>query len=188
MSTQTTYRLRWPSRGDEVACANALAPCATLPLYDARPFDDPMFEVGNVAPGITVRHLVPDGHPGGETFWSWDDGVFTFAADLLNPSRAGHASSPAESEEASRETVLLDALGRTCAAPAGSIVGAFFSEGLGEWFPMVWVDGRLLRGYVNSWSPERLGATFREHNGLLSVDLLEIDLDDGSLTIPFETF
>ncbi len=53
---------------------------------------------------------------------------------------------------------------------------------------MVWLGGRLLRGFVNGWSPERIGEDFREHDGALKVDLLEIDQPNRAVTIPFDAF
>ncbi len=123
MSSHTTYRLRWPVRLDAAACASILEPCSRLPLSEAGDFDEPMFEVGNIAPDITIRGLVPEGQPIDHP-WEIQDGTLVFAADLLNRSFRHDDDAEAVIAEPSRETVLLDALARTCDAPDGHIVGA----------------------------------------------------------------
>lgn len=186
MSSGTTYRLRWSTRMPADQCLATLEPCRMLPLSSPSDFDDGMFDAGNVAPGVSIRALVPvDGLPEDE-FWSIENGTLVFEGSLLN--RFFRVDDQDTAGEPSRETVLLDALGRTCAAPDGHIVGAWNHEYLEHWMPMVWLGGRLMRGFVNGWSPDRLGTRHRLHSGGLKVGLMEIDPLNRSVVIPYDAF
>lgn len=188
MSSGTTYRLRWPTRLPAGECMASLAPCRNLPLYGPSDFEDPMFESGNVAPGITIGGLVPIDHPTEDRFWSIEGDTLVFAGALLNRFHRHDDRDDNSVGEPSRETVLLDALGRTCAALDGHVVGAWNHEYLEHWMPMVWLGGRLMRGFVNGWSPDRIGAGHRAHSGALKVDLLEIDHPNRAVVIPYDAF
>ncbi len=188
MSSDTSYRLRWPTRRSLGDCMTILSPCGNLPLSGAADFEDLMFESGNVAPGITIGGLVPADHLPGDLFWSLESGTLVFTAALPNRFYRHDDSDLNTVGEPSRESVLLGALERTCDAPDGHVVGAWNHEYLEHWMPMVWIGGRLMRGFVNGWSPDRIGAGHRAHSGALKVDLLEIDHPNRAVVIPYDAF
>ena len=188
MSSHTTYRMRWPARLDRMGCTTAMVPSTTLPLYGATKsgdFGDPRFDddPGQIAPGITIACLVPTETTEDDATWSVRDGVFAFAGELLN----AHVAAYYDDAGRSRERVLLSGLAATCAAPDGQVVGAWTNDSLGcEWMPMVWVDGRLLRGFVDGHGGGRTGDPVVPHDGRLRIDLLDVDGD--VVTIPTEAF
>ncbi len=183
MSIHTTYRMRWPARLSPMGCMAAMAPSTTLPLSEAATFGDPRFDEdpGRIAPGITIAGLVPTETAPDDATWSIRTGILTFAGEILNQHVASYAR-----PNRSRGQVLLNGLAKTCGAPDGHVVGAWTSDSLGcDWMPMVWLGGRLLRGFVNGHAGGGCDEV-RRHDGRLRIDMLDVDGD--VVTVPVDAF
>lgn len=182
MGQSSTYRVRWRSAIGDLELLQAMLPTIALPLGRARKYEDICEDVSLVAPGVSIAGLVPTDDAREPTYWSFDGTDFTFTADLLNPGFRHDASMFSEVGEPSRETALLDALSATCGAPEGTIVGAWMNDHSDHWHPMVFLGGRVTKGFV-SYRDTRYGEGHSvQHDGRLP-DGLTLD-EHGTVTIP----
>lgn len=185
MGQSTTYRVRWPAALGDLQLLQAMLPTAGLPLSRARAYDDICEDVSLVAPGVSIAGLVPTETIPEPACWSFDGTGFAFTADLLNPHHRHDDSMFAEPGEPSRERVLLDALTTTCGATDGTIVGAWMSDHSDHWHPMVFLGGRVTRGFVG-YRPGYKADGAIQHDGRLPSGLAANE--HGTVTIPSEAF
>jgi len=185
MGQSSTYRVRWRAALGDLELLQAMLPVVALPLSRARAYKDVCEDVSLIAPGVSISNLVPQDDAPEPTYWTYDGTHFTFTADLLNPSYRHDNSMFAEVGEPSRETALLDALSATCGAEDGTIVGAWMNDHSDHWHPMVFIGGRVMRGFVGYRHHHNKERQSVQHDGRLRTELLP-EISHRSVQIPDE--
>lgn len=186
MDQTTSYRMRWRTEMDDLGILAATMEASQLPLHKAREFRDNLEDVAQITKGVSIADLVPTEQVEGPAHWRLDGDTFTFTADLKNSNYRHDGSVFPEVGEPSRETILLGALAKTCNASNGTIVGAWMNQYSDSWQPLVHIDGQIMRGCVLRAIFEENADVVEKHDGRLHTNLLKIDEDRRTVSIPLD--